>query len=157
MKTITVLREVLSDAVSPGDWVEKHRLIHGSDGSNVCLLTGTPERQKNNGSLILLSPKLAQFALDMYPHLAKQQLSEPKNLAVREAFEQCGELIVALEPLVQSVPNLDDAEEEAEPVRSCRVCGCTDADCRQCIAKTGKPCTWVGADLCSACTEEWMA
>lgn len=35
--------------------------------------------------------------------------------------------------------------------RSCRVCGCTDDDCRQCIAKTGKPCHWVGPRLCSAC------
>lgn len=35
--------------------------------------------------------------------------------------------------------------------RKCRVCGCTDADCRQCIEKTGAPCHWVEADLCSAC------
>jgi len=35
--------------------------------------------------------------------------------------------------------------------RSCRVCGCTDADCSQCIQKTGKPCHWVEEDLCSAC------
>ena len=33
----------------------------------------------------------------------------------------------------------------------CRVCGCTEADCRQCIAKTGEPCHWVEPDLCSAC------
>jgi hypothetical protein len=36
-------------------------------------------------------------------------------------------------------------------VRRCRVCGCTEADCSQCIGKTGAPCFWVGADLCSAC------
>ncbi len=36
-------------------------------------------------------------------------------------------------------------------VRRCRVCGCTDEDCRQCIAKTGHPCHWVEVDLCSAC------
>jgi len=36
-------------------------------------------------------------------------------------------------------------------VRRCRVCGCTDADCSGCIARTGKPCYWVAADLCSAC------
>lgn len=35
--------------------------------------------------------------------------------------------------------------------RTCRVCGCTEFDCRQCIHKTGAPCSWVGADLCSAC------
>jgi hypothetical protein len=36
-------------------------------------------------------------------------------------------------------------------VRRCRVCGCTDNDCRQCIEKTGTPCHWVGPNLCSAC------
>jgi hypothetical protein len=39
----------------------------------------------------------------------------------------------------------------AQRVRRCRVCGCTDNDCSQCIARTGRPCSWVGADLCSAC------
>lgn len=33
----------------------------------------------------------------------------------------------------------------------CRICGCTDADCSQCIARTGEPCWWVEPDLCSAC------
>jgi hypothetical protein len=36
-------------------------------------------------------------------------------------------------------------------VRKCRVCGCTDDDCRGCIEKTGEPCRWVEEDLCSAC------
>lgn len=39
-------------------------------------------------------------------------------------------------------------------VRRCRVCGCTDDDCRQCIERTGEPCHWVEADLCSACAVE---
>lgn len=34
---------------------------------------------------------------------------------------------------------------------ACRVCGCTDADCSGCIARTGAPCSWVERDLCSAC------
>lgn len=38
-------------------------------------------------------------------------------------------------------------------VRACRVCGCTDDDCSQCIAKTGSPCHWVEDDLCSACVD----
>ena len=37
--------------------------------------------------------------------------------------------------------------------RTCAKCGCTDDDCRQCIAKTGEPCYWVGLALCSACVE----
>jgi hypothetical protein len=36
-------------------------------------------------------------------------------------------------------------------IRRCRVCGCTDDNCRQCIEKTGQPCYWVEKDLCSAC------
>ena len=35
----------------------------------------------------------------------------------------------------------------------CRVCGCTDDDCSQCVEKTGAPCHWVEPDLCSACVE----
>jgi len=41
----------------------------------------------------------------------------------------------------------------AEAVRFCRVCGCTDNDCRGCVERTGRPCYWVRPDLCSACTE----
>jgi hypothetical protein len=38
----------------------------------------------------------------------------------------------------------------------CKVCGCTEADCRGCIKRTGRPCSWVSAarDLCSACLPE---
>ena len=42
----------------------------------------------------------------------------------------------------------------AEDVRRCRVCGCTDADCSECIEATGEPCYWVEEDLCSRCAEE---
>lgn len=35
--------------------------------------------------------------------------------------------------------------------QKCRICGCTDMDCSQCIRVTGKPCHWVEEDLCSAC------
>jgi hypothetical protein len=41
--------------------------------------------------------------------------------------------------------------------RACRVCGCTDTDCRGCIERTGEPCYWVGRDLCSACVEPMEA
>lgn len=42
------------------------------------------------------------------------------------------------------------------PARSCSVCGCTDADCSQCVAATGTPCSWVPGypDLCSRCYAE---
>jgi hypothetical protein len=35
--------------------------------------------------------------------------------------------------------------------KKCRVCGCTDLDCTQCVQRTGQPCHWVESDLCSAC------
>lgn len=34
---------------------------------------------------------------------------------------------------------------------TCRICRCTDDDCRRCIEKTGAPCSWVEPELCSAC------
>jgi hypothetical protein len=40
-----------------------------------------------------------------------------------------------------------------DPRGRCQVCGCTDDNCGQCIAKTGAPCHWVNEQhtLCSAC------
>lgn len=48
---------------------------------------------------------------------------------------------------------LDYAAELLPPElqRRCRVCGCTQDDCSQCIEKTGDSCQWVKFDLCSAC------
>ncbi len=48
----------------------------------------------------------------------------------------------------------EDDESEEDGVQRCRVCGCTDDDCHQCIEKTGEPCYWVEEDLCSACAAE---
>lgn len=38
----------------------------------------------------------------------------------------------------------------------CRVCGCTDDNCQQCIDRTGVPCAWTDESrtLCTACEEE---
>lgn len=46
---------------------------------------------------------------------------------------------------------MKEQETEIVNVRYCRVCGCTDTDCSNCIAETGEPCHWVEKDLCSAC------
>jgi Holliday junction resolvase RusA-like endonuclease len=37
---------------------------------------------------------------------------------------------------------------------ACRVCGCTEDDCTECVAKTGEPCSWVSPGLCSACADD---
>ena len=44
--------------------------------------------------------------------------------------------------------------EEEKQVRSCRVCGCTEINCNQCVEATGEPCHWVEQDLCSRCQKE---
>lgn len=38
---------------------------------------------------------------------------------------------------------------------TCRVCGCTDQSCFDCIMATGEPCCWVDEShtLCSRCVE----
>lgn len=43
---------------------------------------------------------------------------------------------------------------EEEEIRVCRVCGCTDEDCTECVEATGQPCHWVEDDLCSRCAAE---
>lgn len=42
----------------------------------------------------------------------------------------------------------------AVPTGKCKVCGCTDDDCRQCIESQGFPCSWVEDDLCSRCANQ---
>jgi len=34
---------------------------------------------------------------------------------------------------------------------TCKICGCTDNNCTQCIEAQGKPCYWITQDLCSRC------
>lgn len=50
--------------------------------------------------------------------------------------------------------DMDHAKDWIDSLRRCRVCGCTQYDCRQCIEKTGSACHWVEQDLCSACVPE---
>lgn len=68
--------------------------------------------------------------------------------------EQFLESCSALE--LQELSLLIDAEiqRRSEQVAFCRVCGCADLDCKQCIERTGEPCHWVEPDLCSACVAE---
>ncbi|MDP2623788.1 MAG: hypothetical protein Q8Q29_08325, partial [Actinomycetota bacterium] len=41
--------------------------------------------------------------------------------------------------------------------QACRVCGCTEGDCSQCVEATGEPCHWVEEDLCSRCAADIKA
>lgn len=47
--------------------------------------------------------------------------------------------------------HLDELADEATSIAQCRVCGCTDDDCTECVERTGQPCWWVEPDLCSGC------
>ncbi|MCC6596971.1 MAG: hypothetical protein IT477_10725 [Rhodanobacteraceae bacterium] len=59
--------------------------------------------------------------------------------ATLNAIVEAGYWIVPAQPAIE--------------IRTCRVCGCTDDDCSQCVEKTGDPCYWVADDLCSACAQ----
>lgn len=55
---------------------------------------------------------------------------------------------------------LDWAREVRELLRmidpvtdQCAVCDCTDNDCSQCVERTGEPCYWARAGVCSACAD----
>lgn len=54
------------------------------------------------------------------------------------------------------VPNCTRAKKPQPGV--CKFCGCTEADCRECVEFTGEPCTWWIGDrtLCSACRSPEM-
>ena len=43
---------------------------------------------------------------------------------------------------------------EAVIDQRCRLCGCTNHNCYECMQKTGSPCRWIEEDLCSACISE---
>lgn len=44
-----------------------------------------------------------------------------------------------------------DQEAFGDDSMVCRMCGCIDSDCSECVERTGLPCYWVKDDLCSAC------
>jgi len=56
--------------------------------------------------------------------------------------------------LFDVAPDMASAIANAIGTQRCRICGCTETDCRRCIEKTGEPCFWVEPDLCSACAVE---
>lgn len=61
-------------------------------------------------------------------------------------------LIIAGALIAAEIDRYEAAEAvESAEIRRCRVCGCTESDCTQCIEKQGHPCWWVKDDLCSSC------
>lgn len=75
------------------------------------------------------------------------------NLMLFEALDQLLDMAVIVLDNNMPYPRLMWRQMD-QTVRSCRVCGCTDDDCSQCVAAQGYPCHWVEQDLCSRCTNE---
>lgn len=73
------------------------------------------------------------------------------------SMEGGASMVFVREPIEVIVPRAEWDEAEALyhgplfDVKKCRVCGCTQENCRQCIDRTGEPCSWIEPDLCSAC------
>lgn len=92
------------------------------------------------------------------------------GVAVTDFFRQaiCDEKslfwVPELQPSVDALAGLLGLDPEAiydevvaEEARTCRVCGCTQDDCSQCVEAPGEPCHWVEDDLCSRCAAEAKA
>lgn len=63
----------------------------------------------------------------------------------------------AYELALSSVLGRVAVQEQATEVHvqpACRVCGCTEDNCEQCIEAQGFPCSWVEVDLCSRCANK---
>ena len=78
--------------------------------------------------------------------------SELISLIMDSGVDLAGKVPAEILNAAKNLERSDDGEEKN--IRRCRVCGCTDDDCSQCIEKTGEPCSWVEDDLCSACSGE---
>ena len=50
--------------------------------------------------------------------------------------------------------NLVEALRDYLASQRCRVCGCNDNLCVDCVEASGEPCHWVEPDLCSRCAPE---
>jgi hypothetical protein len=78
---------------------------------------------------------------------AIDELYSDRSVSQAKAIENLEEL----EVFIQSLK--DTLNPRNKMIRTCRVCGCTDYDCSQCVEKTGQPCYWVEEDLCSVCVK----
>ncbi len=96
-----------------------------------------PLSEARDDTLERTAKQLERIALDC----AKSQLNAA-TLAMLDALER-----LFME---------ETTEEDEVPVNniSCRVCGCTNLDCSQCIESTGTACHWIESDLCSRCDDE---
>lgn len=76
------------------------------------------------------------------PSIEEQRVPDPAPASIETA---------SAEDLVTPPAEATSDDGPVFDIRACRVCGCTDDDCSDCIARTGHPCSWDEYDLCSAC------
>lgn len=98
--------------------------------------------ERDEAARAQLSPWLAET---VEPALVVRELGREIETGV---FQATAELVDAFRERVE-----DLLAGGVEGI--CRVCGCTDEDCSECIERTGQPCHWVDEahTLCSACAE----
>lgn len=75
------------------------------------------------------------------------------DLNTRQACKQITSLKLDEVDLLIAKPLKIELIEAIEIIltKRCRVCGCNEIDCSNCIKRTGEPCSWPEEDLCSAC------
>jgi RNA polymerase-binding transcription factor DksA len=100
-----------------------------------------PRKKGKHFFIICLSPSEQVHTMEYDPSSAKSLKGK-----ISAAQQWVDSYILEKEQLKEKI--------ESEKARKCRVCGCTEHDCRQCIEKTGSPCYWVDTDICSACVNE---
>jgi len=99
-------------------------------------------------------PSLQNISTEKQDHIA-----EWAGVSMDKLRDMYREELRALMPKPESSKEKDakKTSKKKAGVQKCRVCGCTDDDCRGCIEETGEPCHWVEDDLCSACAAKEKA
>jgi Protein of unknown function (DUF3102) len=173
----SIAKRVAGDIVEIGHKLAdvKSRLKNGRFNEWLTAELGWSERTAHNFIAVYSRFGAANFALENVAVSALYLLAAPSTPAeaveITKQIADSGEKVthgVAKEIVrkararrpkqVELVDEIEEEEaeeaaEEPETVepQACRVCGCTEDDCRGCIEKTGEPCWWVEPGLCSAC------
>lgn len=113
-------------------------------------------RDRQNLYISKLEASLIRIQVGNYGHsrISGKLIEKERLLAVPYTMITGEEMHAGHKDFWVGVPFKTNNNRADAKVKSCRICGCTDHDCRQCIAKTGSPCHWVEEDLCSACVPE---
>jgi hypothetical protein len=132
------------------DWLVKdfHALYLAADTAAAALLKVPRAAEARAALMVQLTRLRTAFEVCEFERQAgtPQRLTEPERKALNALHAECDRIqeeeLIAWGTLKR---------EMAMPTGVCRVCGCTDDDCSQCVEKTGMACHWVEPDLCSAC------